>query len=114
MVDRRKLGRNSKARGKQEERNVLKLLQEHFGEEFKRNPDNGTKVADVESENIVVEVKSRQTAPWRLLQDAWAQAEKAAEDTGKEPYVIVSNIQNRRRVRWIITKLPESVDDVTS
>jgi hypothetical protein len=86
---------------------VLSVLQDFFGEQFHRNPDNGTKVADVESATVVVEVKSRQTSSWRLLRDAWNQAEVAAEETGKEPYIVVSNVDNRRRVRWLITKLPE-------
>lgn len=107
MVDRRILGRNSKVRGKQEERNVLALLKEHFGEDFKRNPDNGTKVADVESDTKVVEVKSRLTKSYALLLTAWAQAEAAAQQTGKEPYLVFSFKDGGKRTRWVITKLKE-------
>lgn len=107
MVDRQRLGRNNKIRGAQEERNVLALLESYFGETFTRVGNRGTSSADVESETVVVEVKSRQSSSWRLLRDAWAQIEIAAEETGKEPWLVISNIDSRRRVRWLVTKLPE-------
>ena len=106
-INRAALGRNSKARGKQEERNVLALLKEHFGEDFKRNPDNGTKVADVESDTKVVEVKSRLTKSYALLLTAWAQAEAASQQTGKEPWLVFSFKDDGKRTRWVITKLTE-------
>ena len=107
MVDRQRIGKNNKVRGAQEERNVLALLQSYFGEEFHRVGNRGTSSADVESETLVIEVKSRQSSSWRLLRDAWAQIEVAAEETGKEPWIVVSNVDARRRVRWLITKLPD-------
>jgi Holliday junction resolvase len=106
-VDRRKIGKASKVRGAQEERNVLPLLKTHLGEDFIRVGNRGASSADCESETFVVEVKSRQSATWRLLLDAWAQAEQAAQETGKEPRVLVSFVDNRRRTRWLITKLEE-------
>ena len=106
-INRSTLGRNSKARGKQEERNVLKLLEHFFAEEFRRNPDNGTKVADVESVSKVVEVKSRLTKSYALLLTAWAQAEAASQQTGKEPYLVFSFKDNGKRTRWLITKLED-------
>ena len=107
MVNRSALGRNSKARGKQEERNVLALLKAHFGEVFHRNPDSGFKIADVESDTKVVEVKSRLTKSYALLLTAWAQAEAAAKQTGKEPWLVFSFKDNGKRTRWIITKLKD-------
>ena len=104
-VDRHRLGKNSKARGAQEERNVCPILAAHLGEEFHRVGNRGESSADVESDTFVVEVKSRLTSTWTLLQEAWAQAEKAAEQTGKEPRVLVSFKDNGRRTRWLITKL---------
>lgn len=109
-VDRRKLGRNSKVRGAQEERNVLPLLKAHLGEDFHRVGNRGASSADCESDHYVVEVKSRQTATWRLLLDAWAQVGEAVEETGKEPLVVVSFIDDRKRTRWIITKLEQEGD----
>ena len=106
-VDRKRIGKNNKQRGAQEERNVLELLKAYFGEEFHRVGNRGSSSADVESDNIVVEVKSRQSSSWRLLRDAWAQIEQAVEETGKEPWLVISNVDSRRRTRWLITKLPD-------
>ena len=106
-VDRRKIGKASKVRGAQEERNVLPLLKAHFGEDFIRTGNRGTSSADCTSATYCVEVKSRQMPTFRLLLDAWAQAEQAALETGKEPLVVISTVDNRRRTRWLITKLEE-------
>lgn len=105
MVDRQKIGRNNKNRGKQEERNVLEPLATHFVEEFHRNPDNGDQVADVESENYVVEVKSKTTGSPAQLIKGWGQVLEAERQTGKEPFVVLSFVDKGKRVRWIVQKL---------
>lgn len=106
-MNRQELGRRSKSRGKQEERNVLKRLSQFFGEQFLRNPDSGFKIADVESPTRVVEVKSRQTKSYALLLTAWEQAEAAHIQTGKEPWIVLSFLDKGKRVRWLVTKLKD-------
>ena len=84
-------GRNNKVRGKALERVVAKLYNGW------RNPDNGSKVADVETDYLVIEVKSLSHEPFAVLKKAWSQADHAAEATGKEPRVVVSFKVNGRR-----------------
>ena len=105
MVDWKKLGSNNKKRGKQEERNVLIPLMEHFFQPFHRNPDNGNQIADVESKDFVVEVKSKTTGTPAHLIKGWSQVSEAQKQTGKEPYVVLSYVDKGKRVRWIVRKL---------
>lgn len=102
------IGKNSKARGKAEERIAAKILSA-FNVMFtgmKRNPDNGTKLADLENKVAVVEVKSRQKPTPPLITGAWAQVMAAHEETGKTPYVVLSYKEaNGKRVRWLVQKL---------
>ena len=98
-------GRLSKSRGKSEERRVAKLLTEELNETFTRNPDNGTKVADIESETYVVEVKSRLTESFALLRQAWGQAEAAEAETGKHPLIVLTFKEDGRRVNWLVQRL---------
>jgi hypothetical protein len=96
------LGRNSKARGKKEERVVASIVKGW------RNPDNGTKVADVENEVECFEVKSRITATPKLITGAWDQAMDAAVQTGKAPWVVLSYLESdRRRRRWLVREIFE-------
>lgn len=103
----RQRGRNNKMRGKSIERRVAKLLTRLRAMPFNRNPDNGTKVADIESHAEVVEVKSMQRATPPILRRAWLQAEAAREETGKEPRVVLSYVDDNRRTFWLVTKLIE-------
>lgn len=103
-----KRGRNAKARGKNEERNSASALNAEpgfEGEDFRRNPDNGTKVADLESENYVVEVKSQQKPTYALIKRAWSQALAAHRGTGKHPLIVLTFVDEGRRVRWLVQRL---------
>lgn len=119
-------GRRSKMRGKSVEREVAKLLSDiltHADPNTAatlarawRNADNGSQVADVETEatgpladhplaNAVFEVKSTQgTTPLRRLK-AWSQAKEGQEQTGKTPYVIETFVDDGRRVFWLVQQL---------
>jgi hypothetical protein len=98
-----KRGRNNKAFGKAQERRIAGLVDSWW-----RNPDSGTKVADVESPTHAFEVKAtRDHAPvW--LQDATVQREAAEAETGKPGRIIFSHIDKRTglRVDWIMEPLP--------
>lgn len=100
-------GRNNKARGKSYERVVARLLAQLWQEPVWRNPDTGGKVADCESAVDVVEVKSVTGPSYALLLKAWGQAEAAAAETGKTPHVVLSFVDNGRRVFWHVQKLEE-------
>ncbi len=92
-------GRNNKARGKAIERTVAALVG------GQRVPDSGGMAADVETEKVVYEVKSRQSPPWALWQRAWGQARHAAEKTGKEPRLVLSFIEKQKRTYYEIRRL---------
>lgn len=112
--DRPRIGRNNKARGKAVEREVARLV------DGKRNPDNGAQQGDVYSplgclfcldgtyewhKGSVVEVKSRQTASPSLMKRAWSQALAAAEETGREPWMVLSYVDGGRRTYWIVKEM---------
>lgn len=103
--DNARRGRLSKARGKAVEREVLDLLGYHLGETFHRNPDNGTKQCDVESDTYVVEVKSRQTEPYALIKVAEEQVNKARDVTGKRPLMVFTFIQDRKRAVYLLERI---------
>lgn len=107
MISPQARGRNNKSRGKSYERVVARLLALLWGEPVRRNPDTGGKVADCESAHDVIEVKSVQGPTYALLLRAWGQAEAAAEKTGKTPHVVLSFVDNGRRVFWHVQKLTE-------
>lgn len=71
----------------------------------KRIGDTGAHWADVQTPTAAIEVKSRQTATPPLIREAWSQACVAAEATGKVPIVVLSYIDNGRRVYWQVTKV---------
>lgn len=106
--ERSRLGRNNKNRGKQNERRVAAVggpLQRHFGEEFARNPITGRALADCESEHHVIEVKHRQGGAWALFRSAWAQADSAAEQTGKVPHLLLTFKEEGHLVDYIVTRI---------
>ena len=92
-------GRNSKARGKSIERIVAAL----YG--GKRMPDTGEHWADVQTESLVIEVKSRQTPTFALIREAWDQAQTAADATGKAPLVVLSFLDGGKRVFWEVRRI---------
>lgn len=100
-----KRGANNKARGKVYERKVAALLTKLWKKPVWRNPDSGMKAADCESYDDVIEVKSVTGPSYALLLKAWGQATDAAGKTGKSPHVILSFVDNGRRVYWHVTKL---------
>lgn len=94
-------GRNNKLRGKSVEREVAKLVG------GRRNPDNGDKQFDVETETAGYEVKSRQSPTPALIRGAWEQASIAAERTGLDPYVVLAYTpgQGHPREFWLVKRL---------
>jgi hypothetical protein len=107
VQDRSAIGRRAKARGAAQERAALEPLAKRFGEPFKRTGNRGTSSADVTSEHYCVEIKSRLRPTWSELRNAWKQAEKAAEETGLEPYVLFAFTEDGKKIRWLIQKLEE-------
>lgn len=103
-------GRNNKNRGKAIERTVAQLL-DNFDfsvlslDRFHRNPDNGVKVADLESDRHVVEVKSRLTPTFALVRQAWEQADAARKETGKDPLLVLSFKDDGQRTYWLVKKI---------
>lgn len=94
-------GRNNKLRGKSVEREVAKLVG------GRRNPDNGEKQFDVQTDSSGYEVKSRRSATPRLIAGAWEQAAHAAEQTGLDPYVVLAYTPGAGHPRefWLVKKL---------
>ena len=94
-----KRGRNSKQRGASIERKVAALVG------GQRIGNRGTSSADVTTDEYAIEVKSTvgPTPVW--LQRAWAQALKAAAETGLVPVVIRSHVDGGRRTYWRIEKM---------
>lgn len=89
------------------ERKVAALLSSLWNKKVWRNPDSGAKAADCESDDDVIEVKSVTGPSYALLLKAWGQAIDAATKTGKKPHVVLSFLDNGRRVYWHVTKLEE-------
>jgi hypothetical protein len=118
-------GRRSKMRGKAVEREVAKLLHEILQAADPdnaalarawRNADNGSQVADVETEatgplldhplaNAAVEVKSTKGPTTQRRLKAWSQAKAAEAQTGKTPLVIETNVDEGTRTFWLVQKL---------
>jgi hypothetical protein len=100
MTDASTRGRQNKNRGKDVERQVAQLVG------GQRIPD-GVGHGDVQNDGTVFEVKSRRAATPKLISGAWAQAERAAVLTGKDPSVVLAYTPGRGRPRefWILTKL---------
>ncbi len=102
MTDRKKIGRNNRARGAGAEREAAALLTELTGEEHWRNIDRGGKWGDVQSATHVYEIKSRQVALPQLFDSALAQMKVAAEHTGKSGGVLVRYARPGRKARWLL------------
>lgn len=92
-------GRLAKQRGKSVERVVAKLYN------GKRMPDTGAHWADVQTDTAVIEVKSRVTPTFALIREAWDQAQTAATATGKDPLVVLSFVDEGRRVYWEVRRI---------
>ncbi len=92
-------GRGNRARGAEVEREVAEL----YG--GWRNIDRGGKWGDVQTEVLVIEVKSRQAATPQLIRTAWAQAIEAAANTGKDPLVVLTYIDGGKRSVWEVKKV---------
>ena len=52
--------------------------------------DQGGQHGDVQTRELVIEVKSRRQATPKLISGAWEQATAAAEATGKDPLVVLA------------------------
>ena len=100
-------GRNNKSRGKLYERKVAQILSCLWGKAVWRNPDSGTKAADCESDDSVIEVKSCQTPTYALLRKEWGQTMDAMRKTGKKPYVVLTFVDDRKRTYWLVQRLGE-------
>ena len=93
-------GRNSKARGKAVEREVAKLLG------LSRNRDGGPRgTPDLESDTMIVEVKSHQTPTPRWIANAWEQVMNAPDNSGRERATIHTFIDGGKRSIWLIKRL---------
>ena len=104
MTDRRKIGRNNRARGAAAEREAARLLTEHPGMEagWYRNIDRGGKYGDIACAYAVAEVKSVSRAMPALFDGALKQAAEAAEATGKDNFgVLVRYARPGHKVRWL-------------
>lgn len=97
---------------------------EELDELVYRHKDNGSPVSDLETfsledeawlegaafttlepfESAVIEVKSRQAPPPQWFLKAVEQAEEAAAKTGKRPYIVVSYLEDGRRVAYVTRK----------
>lgn len=104
-IDRKKIGSNNKKRGASEERAVAALLTDKMEEPFKRVGNRGASSADVESDNYVVEVKSRTQASPLLMREAQEQLEKAMAETGKDGFLVFRYKDNGKRTTWVIKKV---------
>lgn len=93
-----KRGRNSKARSKSVEREVAHLVG------GQRIPD-GVGHGDVQNTGCVFECKSHQRPSPKRRLEAWAQAEHAAEVTGKDPALVETYIDGGKRTFWLIVKM---------
>lgn len=102
-ADFRKIGKNNKVRGASVERLVAALYN------GKRNRNAGQAQADVETKELSIEVKSLQRSTPQLLSNAWTQATSSAILNGKIPVVVLSYIDNGRRVYWEVRKVGENV-----
>ena len=97
-----KRGRNNKKRGASVEREVAKL----FG--TVRNIDRGGKFGDIQTNSLVIEVKSRQQVTPKLISGAWDQALEAAAETGKDPLVVlVYAAPSGKRRFWAVKEITE-------
>ena len=99
-IDRSRLGRNNKNRGKTVERFVARTF---FGTE--RQPTTGRGGADIETATHVVEVKSRQQPTPALMREAWQQVTGYAILTGKQPVVVLAYKDDGRWSYWRLEKL---------
>jgi len=72
-------------------------------------PDTGEHWADVQTPELVIECKSRQSATPALIREAWDQAETAARATGKAPLVVLSFVDGGRRVFWEVRRVAVDV-----
>ena len=93
-------GRNSKARGKVVEREVARLLG------ATRNRDGGPKgTPDIETEDLIVEVKSHSTATPRWIAAAWDQVMTAPDELDRQRITVHTFIDAGKRTIWQITRL---------
>ena len=93
-------GRNSKQRGKAVEREVARLLG------ATRNRDGGPKgTPDIETEDLIIEVKSHMTSTPKWIADAWAQVMTAPDETDRRRITIHTFIDAGKRTIWQIERL---------
>lgn len=116
-------GRNNKNRGKALERRVAKLLAAlHQVNTAERVTDQGRSYPDIhfegfcplcggEDREYVVEVKSRQQGTPTYLIEAWEQATRGAGLTDREPFVILTYVDDGRRVFWLVKQMAEEKEE---
>lgn len=93
-------GRNNKARGKSVEREVAKLLG------LSRNRDGGPLgTPDLESETMIVEVKSHQNSTPKWIANAWEQVMKAPDNSDRERVTIHTFVDSGKRSIYLIKRL---------
>lgn len=98
---RSRIGRASKSRAKDVEREVARLVG------GKRNVEIGGVQFDVQTVSAGYEVKSRRQKTPLLIKEAWEQAVASAEKTGLEPNVVLAFTPGTggKREFWLVRKL---------
>ncbi len=104
-ADRKKIGRNNRARGAAAEREAASLLTDmevDVREGWYRNIDRGGKYGDIASTYAVAEVKTVTGKMPPLFDGALAQVAEAAEATEKDNFgVLVRYARPGHKARWL-------------
>ena len=99
MSEVRRRNINNKRRGTKTERDVARLVG------GQRVANMGGRFFDVQTPSAGYEVKSRQQRTPRLIAGAWEQAQRAAQETGLEPNVVLAFVDGGKRRFWQVKEL---------
>jgi len=97
-------GRNSKARGKQDERDVARILG------GKRHPADTGGDCDIDHPSLAIQVKGGSTTVTEIIRTGMASAKAAALGTGKLPVLVVVDRRGTRLARYAIIELGAFAD----
>src|SRR3990167_11182629 len=103
LVDpaRSRRGRNAKARGKADEREIARRLG------GQRYPADTGGEADIDHPTFCIQVKGGAAVATQVMRDALASARAAAVGTGKLPTVALVDRRGSRNQRWLCFDLEE-------
>lgn len=96
---RQKRGRNSKARGKVDERDIARRM---GGTRYKADSGGG---CDIEHETYVIQVKGGSTVTTAAIRDGMAAAKAAAIGSTKLPCVALLDRRGTRNQRYLVFEL---------